>query len=76
MSQPFQIKTCPTCGSNRIRRVVHDVSRQYEGQTYIVPAVEFYDCPVCGEKVYDREAMQKIEAYSPAYRKTKSLAGV
>jgi len=62
MSQPFQIKTCPTCGSNRIRHVVHDVSRHAvrEGQTYIVPAVELYDCPVCGEKVYDREAMLKI----------------
>ncbi len=74
MSQSFQIKTCPTCGSNRIQRVVRDVTRQYEGQTYIVSAVGLYDCPVCGEKIYDREAMLKIEAYSPAYRKIKALA--
>jgi YgiT-type zinc finger domain-containing protein len=75
MSQPFQIKTCPTCGSSRIRRVVRDVTRQYKGQTFIVPAVELYDCPVCDEKAYDREAMLKIEAYSPAYRKAKTLVG-
>ena len=73
-SRPFQIKTCPTCGSKRIQRVVRDVTRQYEGQPYVVPAVEFYDCPVCGEKVYDHAAMAKIEAYSPAYRKSKTLA--
>ena len=71
MSGKLQIKTCPTCGSDRIERVVRDVTRKYEGQTYTVPSVEFYDCPKCGEKVYDREAMRKIEAYSPAYRRTR-----
>lgn len=76
MSDKLQIKTCPTCGSDRIRRVVRDLTRTYRDQTYTVPAVEFYDCPVCGEKVYDREAMLKIEACSPAYRKAKVLARV
>jgi YgiT-type zinc finger domain-containing protein len=76
MSYKLQIKTCPTCGSDRIRRVVRDLTRTYRDQTYTVPAVEFYDCPVCGEKVYDREAMLKIEAYSPAYRKANVPAGV
>ena len=69
----FQIRTCPTCGSDQIRRVVHDLTRKYKGETYTVPAVKFYECPTCGEKVYDREAMLKIEAYSPAYRKAEIL---
>ena len=73
MNNKLQIKTCPTCGSNEIRRVVRDITRNYKGQTYIVPKVEFYDCPNCGEKVYDREAMLKIEAHSPAYHKTDAL---
>jgi len=73
MNGKLQIKTCPTCGSDRIERVVRDVTRKHKGQTYTVPSVEFYDCPNCGEKVYDREAMLKIEAYSPAYRKTRVL---
>ena len=76
MSDKLQIKTCPTCGSDRIQRVVRDLTRTYRDQTYTVPAVEFYDCPVCGEKVYDREAMLKIEACSPAYRKANVLARV
>ena len=71
----FQIKVCPTCGSEKIERVVRDAIRNFRGQTYIVPALAFYDCPNCGEKVYDREAMLKIEAYSPAYHKVETLVG-
>ena len=71
MSKKLQIKTCPTCGSNKIKQVVRDVVRKYKDQSYTVPAVEFYECLNCGEKVFDREAMQKIEAYSPAYHKSR-----
>ena len=67
MKGKFQIKTCPTCGSHRIERVICDVNRIYRGQPYTVPSVESYDCPDCGEEIYDRETMLKIEAYSPAY---------
>ncbi len=73
MSDILHIKTCPTCGSDKIKRVVRDITRQYKGKTYTVPKVGFYDCPNCGEKVYDHEAMLKIRAYSPAYRKVEIL---
>ena len=73
MSDKLQINSCPTCGSDKIRRVVRDITRKYKGQTYIVPKVGFYDCPNCGEKVYDREAMLKIESLSPAYHKAEAL---
>lgn len=71
MSGELQITVCPSCGSGRIERAVRDVVRRHEGQEYVVPAVTFYECPDCGEKVYDREAMLKIEACSPAYKKEK-----
>jgi len=67
MNDKLQIKTCPTCGNDKIKLVVKDVIRKYTGQTYTVPAVEFYECSNCGEKVYDRVAIQKIEEVSPAY---------
>ena len=73
MNNKLLLKTCPTCGSDKIQQVVKDVTRKYKGQTYIVPAVEFYECSNCGEKVYDRAAMQKIEAYSPAYHYRHAL---
>lgn len=73
MSEKLQIKTCPTCGSDKIRHTVRDITREYKGHTYTVPKVGFYDCPDCGEKVYDHEAMLKIEAHSPAYHKAETL---
>ena len=68
MNNTFLIKTCPTCTSDQIQIVTKDIVRKYKDQTYTVPAVEFYECANCGEKVYDKLAMRKIEAYSPAYR--------
>lgn len=76
MNDKLQIKICPTCGSDKIRRVVRDITRKCKEQTYTVPKAEFYDCPNCGEKVYDREAMLKIEAHSPAYHKNKTLTSI
>jgi YgiT-type zinc finger domain-containing protein len=73
MNDKFQIKTCPTCGSDNIKLVTKDVVRSYKGQTYTVPAVEFYECSNCGEKAYDRVAIQKIEAVSPAYQHKNTL---
>ena len=75
MKGELQIKTCPTCGSDRIERVVRDVIRKHKSRTYTVPSVEFYECSNCGEKIYDREAMLKIEDYSPAYHRTRVLVG-
>ena len=54
------ITKCPTCGSNKIKKVRRKWSCTIHGQTYSVPRLEFHECPACGEKVYDREAMRKI----------------
>ncbi len=40
---------------------------EYQGQPYSVENLRFHECPDCGEKVYDREAMRAIEAASPAF---------
>jgi len=66
----IKITTCPSCSSNRIKKVRKNWTGQFEGQTYTVPNLEYYECPDCGEKVYNREAMRKIEAHSPAYERT------
>lgn len=65
----IQITTCPNCGSHKIKKVRRNWSGKFQGQSYTVPALEFYECPVCGEKVYDRQAMRKIEDHSPAFVK-------
>jgi len=38
---------------------------------YNVPRLEYHECPECGEKVYDRQAMQRIQEQSPAYVKSR-----
>ncbi len=63
------ITSCPSCGSKKIKMVRGKWSGEYKGQAYTVENLEFYECPDCGEKVYDREAMRRIEANSPAFAK-------
>ena len=66
-----KITHCPNCDSSKIGKVRQDWTNTYEGQTYTVPNLEYYECPVCSETFYDRAAMRKIEFYSPAYRQKK-----
>ena len=65
----LQITTCPTCGSLEIKRVCGPWSGEFQGQSYTIPLLEYYECTACGEKVYDQKAMRQIEDYSPAFRK-------
>ena len=65
------IHTCPSCGSRRIKRVCKDVVRNFKGHTYVVPDVTFYECPACAEKLYDREAMEKLEAFRPSEKRIR-----
>jgi YgiT-type zinc finger domain-containing protein len=64
----MQITQCPTCGSTRIAKVQRDWAGEFQGKKYRVEALEFYECPVCGERILDREAMRRIEAQSPAFK--------
>ena len=63
----LEMQTCPTCGSNKIRKAHGAWAADFQGHTYTVPDLEYYECPRCGEQVYDREAMRRIEAHSPAF---------
>jgi mRNA interferase MazF len=55
----------------RIGRLAVKVRRnwcgEYKGCAYAVAGLEYYECANCGEKIYDRQAMRKIEACSPAF---------
>jgi len=64
-----RITRCPSCGSAKIAKICGKWKGEYRGRVYAVDRLEFYRCPDCGERVYDREAMRKIEAASPAFTK-------
>ncbi len=68
----IKITICPTCGSDKIKKVRRNWRGKARNKTYIVPNLEYYECPVCDEKVYDREVMQKIESYSPVFAKKQA----
>ena len=65
----IRITICPTCGSDKIKKVRRNWTGNAQGHPYTVPNLEYYACPDCGEEAYDPEAMRKIQAYSPAYAK-------
>lgn len=66
----INLKTCPTCGSRRIRRVRKTLTRKSRGKRYTVPHLTFHECPNCGEQVFSPEAMEKIEAHRSKRDKT------
>jgi YgiT-type zinc finger domain-containing protein len=68
----LKINTCPSCGSQNIKRIRRNLMGKFAQRSYGVPSLEYYECPDCGEKVYDREAMRKIEAVSPAFCKIRT----
>jgi YgiT-type zinc finger domain-containing protein len=66
MAAMLNIKTCPSCGSKRIRRVRKALVREARGRKYVVPSLEFHECPDCGERLFGRDTMRRIEACSAA----------
>lgn len=62
-----KITRCPSCGSLKIKQVRQDWTGKHNSKAYRVPELEYYECSNCGEKLYDRAAMRRIEAASPAY---------
>ena len=64
----MNISQCPSCGSSKIKKIRGSVSHEFEGETYTVPGVTYHVCPECGERVYDAEAVDKMQAASPAFR--------
>lgn len=62
----LRITFCPSCGSRKIAKVERNWSGTWHGRSYTVPSLEFYECPACGERIYDPQAMRKIEKHRPA----------
>ena len=59
------VKTCPTCGSKRIRRVKRDIKSTRGGEPYVAHHIEIEECPNCGERLFSPEALDQIAARRP-----------
>ena len=72
-----KLTKCPTCGSAKIKSVRRTWAGVFGGRAYKVPNVRFYACPDCGEKVFDPDAVRKIQAHRPAFAKAaRKTAGI
>ena len=58
----LRIKTCPMCGSKRIRRLKRDIESTRRGQTLVAHNIEVEECPDCGERLFSPEAIESIES--------------
>jgi YgiT-type zinc finger domain-containing protein len=64
------IKTCPTCGSKRIRRVKRNVPSKRGSQPFIAHGITVEACPNCGEVLFSPESLEAIDAQRPPARKS------
>jgi len=71
--QSIHVAACPSCGSTGIRMVRRDWSGGLKGKRYVVKDLQYFHCARCGEKVYDPDAMRRIQAASPAFAKTQRV---
>lgn len=71
MNEQLNITICPTCGDGNIRKVRQNWKGEYQGRPFMVPSLEFFECPNCHEKIYGPQAMRMIEAHSPVYAKSR-----
>lgn len=60
----LKLNVCPNCGNKNLKKVRKTVSGTRQGKRYSAPAVEFYECSECGERIYDPAAIRRIEQHS------------
>ncbi len=56
------LKTCPICFGKRIHKVRMAFSQVIAGRKVRIPNVECYECPDCGEHIYDPVAADRVLA--------------
>ncbi len=54
-----------------MRRVRRDVKINVGNIHFVVPNLEFDECPDCGEQIFDVAAMEKIDVHRPSVGRVK-----
>ena len=60
----LKLSICPNCGNKNLKKVRKAVTGVRQGKPYSAAAVDFYECPDCGERIYDPAAIRQIEHQS------------
>lgn len=64
----MKLKTCPLCGSRRVRQTIEPYVTRRRGRKVLVPALEIHRCEACGEGFLTNEAMKAIESHARGRR--------
>lgn len=56
-----EYRICHVCGG-KMFKCVNKVTFRKNGSFYDIPDVTFYQCPKCGEKVFDAAEVKRIES--------------
>jgi YgiT-type zinc finger domain-containing protein len=67
----LKLTVCPNCGNKNLKKVRKTVTGTRQGKRYSAAQVEFYECPDCGERIYDPAAIRQIEEHSHVTLKHK-----
>jgi len=69
-----EVKQCPLCGNNGLRRNVVTETFEYKGETFDYPNYVIYKCPRCKEAVVDKKSLKESgRAIRDFYRKVDGL---
>jgi YgiT-type zinc finger domain-containing protein len=58
----LNIVTCPACGRRTLKRVRSDVTLGARPRRFTFREVPHFFCSACGERLFDRESNQAIDA--------------
>jgi HTH-type transcriptional regulator / antitoxin MqsA len=65
---------CPVCEAGELKAVTKDVPFEYKGHGHVVGNVRGFDCPTCGESLWDERDEREIEkSLTDARRKIDGL---
>lgn len=69
-----EVKECPLCGHDGLRRSVVTETFEYKGKTFDYPNYVIYKCPSCKEAVVDKKSLKESgRAIRDFYRKVDGL---
>lgn len=67
-AKEMKLSTCPICGGKTVRKHV-DLTESVKGKFLIIKKVKAEVCSQCGERLYSKIEMQKIDAFLQKVRK-------
>jgi YgiT-type zinc finger domain-containing protein len=56
-----KLTKCPTCDSTKLKLVRSDYTLKLPNRVVVVPKLDRYECPNCGEVLFDYDGIKRLE---------------